>query len=168
MLLALPLSLGCGHDHEDHDHNSSDEHEHQHAGEHNHQHAGEHSDTGSCAESSGECFQIGWEGTSELAKLTIVAATPEMPIRGINSWTIALSDLEGAPLTGCEVWLTPYMPEHGHGVATVPDVTEGDDGQYQVDQIELIMPGLWEMRFKITCEGWEDSERITYGIWLEA
>ena len=156
-LILLHLAItGCGHDHEDGHH------------DHNHHQTGGETEVNSCEASTGECFQIGWEGESSLAKLTVVGANPEEPTRGLNSWQIMLSDLEGNALTGCNLSLTPYMPEHDHGVATIPEITEGEGGQYEVDQIELIMPGLWDMRFEISCEGWDMSEKITYSIWLSA
>ena len=160
LLLLLLALIGCGHD-DGHDHQG-----HEHQG-HEHHTAGE-TGMSSCEASAGECFQIGWEGTSNVARLTVVGATPEEPTRGLNSWQMMLSDLEGNALSGCELALTPFMPEHDHGVATTPEVTEGEAGQYQIDQIELIMPGLWDMRFEISCEGWDMSEKITYSIWLPA
>ena len=162
LALCLVLYLeGCGHDHDTNgDHDAHSEREHQRAGD--------YAETGSCEGSSGACFMLGWEGESTSAKLTVVDADPEDPARGMNSWLISLSDSAGAPLTECDVSLTPYMPEHAHGVATAPVISEGEPGQYQVEQIEFIMPGLWEMRVELVCEGWEASEKITYGIWLEA
>ena len=161
LLCVLMLLLaGCDDGHDDHQssaHNNQDGR----SGDENPQ-------IGPCGNSSGECFEIGWEGESSTAKLTVLSANPEEPVRGLNSWRVMLNDLEGNALTGCEISLTPYMPDHGHGVATTPVITEGEAGQYQIDQIELIMPGLWEMRFEISCEGWDTSEQITYAIWLTA
>ena len=156
----MSLLAGCDDGHEDRDHSAHNDQDERGGSA--------ATEIGSCGNSSGECFELGWEGESSAAKLTVLSASPEEPVRGLNNWRVMLSDLEDNALTGCEITLTPYMPDHGHGVATTPTVTEGEAGQYQIDQIELIMPGLWEMRFEISCGGWDTNEQITYAIWLTA
>jgi len=45
--------------------------------------------------------------------------------------------------------ITPWMPEHGHGVQAVPVVSERGAGLYSVENIQLIMEGHWQLKMDI-------------------
>ena len=121
-----------------------------------------------CGREDVSCFELGWSGTSASAKLQVVDASPAEPIRGLNVWQISLTDLENRALSGCEITLAPYMPEHGHGVSTSPEISEPEGGSYLIEDISFTMPGLWELRFEVACADWTSPEMITYSMWLEA
>lgn len=78
----------------------------------------------------------------------LLEVVPAMPARGDNRWTLALSD-GGTALDGAEITPVPWMPDHGHGTTVDAEVTPLGDGQYEIDSLNLWMPGLWEITFDI-------------------
>jgi hypothetical protein len=68
---------------------------------------------------------------------------------GINTVDVIVHDESDADVMGAEITLTPWMPEMGHGVKEVPKVTERGGGLYSVENVEISMPGRWELRVKI-------------------
>jgi hypothetical protein len=47
----------------------------------------------------------------------------------------------------------PYMPQHGHGAATVPTVTAQGGGAFSVAAIDFFMAGYWELYLELTPPG---------------
>ena len=84
-------------------------------------------------------------------KVSFADASPAPPGKGMNTWTIQVTDAQGKPVSGATVVLTPFMPDHGHGPSTLPQVTPmADAGMYQLSLIDLFMPGIWQNTFTIT------------------
>ncbi len=47
----------------------------------------------------------------------------------------------------------PYMPQHGHGAATVPTITAQGGGAFSVAKIDFFMGGYWELYLDLTPPG---------------
>ena len=99
-----------------------------------------------CAsEDRAEDFHLGLAKDGAAHRVTFTDAEPAEPVRGLNTWTIALSDLQDAPMTGMEFTVIPWMPDHGHGSPQPVVVTEVGDGEYTLDPVNLFMAGYWEV-----------------------
>ncbi len=61
-------------------------------------------------------------------RLIVVDSTTEKPVDGLD-WTVV-----------------PFMPSMGHGTSVAPEVHPLFNGVYQVDHVNLFMPGSWEIR----------------------
>jgi hypothetical protein len=121
-------------------------------------------ETSDCGAPQGySCFETGWSVSVDGVNVSLAQATPALPERGENTWVIQLDEQE-TPIEGCTLSVTPYMLEHMHGVPTPPVVSELGEGTYQVAQINLIMPGQWDLTFSFTCEARELD--VTYSFWL--
>lgn len=57
------------------------------------------------------------------------------------------------------------MPEHGHGLARVPEVAPTQDGGFRVSGLRLHMPGKWQIYFDLV-EG-AHTERAQFDLALE-
>jgi hypothetical protein len=86
------------------------------------------------------------DGTLTIALRT---APTQPPARGIFTGQFEVTDQNGAPVTGLTIEVTPWMPDMGHG-STLPTVSEVGDGKYLLEEVNLFMPGLWELRTTIT------------------
>jgi hypothetical protein len=100
----------------------------------------------------GDTYVVGLEhaGKSGLLDFKLLSATPAPPARFLNGWTIQINTMSsgvvGAPATGASMTVTPYMPDHQHGAgAYVVQVKETADGKYELSEINLSMPGYWEI-----------------------
>lgn len=94
-------------------------------------------------------------GASNAIATTLDDALPAPPDVGDNVWTVTASAVAGgAPLAGCSLEVTPFMPDHNHGSGTVVVVTtSGTAGEYHLEPIDLIMPGYWEITLDFACPG---------------
>jgi hypothetical protein len=57
------------------------------------------------------------------------------------------------PIGGSGKPADPYMPQHGHGAATVPAVTAQGGGVFSVAAIDFFMGGYWELYLNLTPPG---------------
>ena len=89
-----------------------------------------------------------------------------LPINTIHSWTLILKKADGQPITGAEITLDGDMPQHGHGLPTVPEVTQDlGDGKYLVEGVKFSMPGWWVIKFRIRAGGEDDT--ATFNLLLK-
>ncbi|WP_406644613.1 FixH family protein [Aliisedimentitalea scapharcae] len=78
----------------------------------------------------------------------------DVPLNGVHSWRLSLQDKQGQPVRGADIDLTADMPEHLHGMTTVPLAQETDPpGVYLVRGMNFHMPGYWEVTLDITGAG---------------
>ena len=86
-------------------------------------------------------------GKSEKGVFLLQLALEGTALRiGPNSLDIALRDQAGNAVEGARLSVTPWMPSMGHGVWEKPVVQERGGGRYHVDNVVIIMGGLWELK----------------------
>jgi hypothetical protein len=76
-----------------------------------------------------------------------VRTSPQPPQRGTIrvELTVANAD-DGTPRDGLTLGVVPWMPAHNHGTSVAPTVTAEGQGKYLVTDVDLFMPGHWELR----------------------
>ena len=84
------------------------------------------------------------------------------PVVGANAVTLEIRDRQDREVTGAEVEVTPWMPEHGHGVGEKPRVTERGKGTYRVENVVLLMAGRWELR--VAVRKGADEDRAAFPV----
>jgi len=98
-------------------------------------------------------FTLGKEavGKEQAVKAVLIAASPAPPARKTNDWVVEFRDMNDAALTDVDLKsVEPFMPEHGHDGTFAPTVEAGaEPGQFDVADINLWMPGVWEVRFSV-------------------
>jgi hypothetical protein len=98
-------------------------------------------------------------------KVTYTSDPAGVPIGPIISWQLQVLTAAGEPVKDAEITVTGDMPEHGHGLPTMPKVTKNlGDGKYLVEGIKFSMPGWWTMTFTIKSGGKNDS--VTFNLQL--
>lgn len=96
--------------------------------------------------------------------------TMEMVLRGKelkhgpNSLDITLRDKAGKGVEGAEITVTPWMPLMGHGVWDKPVVTERGGGKYHVENVVIIMSGLWALKTSVKKGELEDKTNFTFYV----
>ncbi|MEJ2314372.1 MAG: FixH family protein [Nitrospirota bacterium] len=75
---------------------------------------------------------------------------------GMNTLDIIVHDAKDSDVMGADITVTPWMPDMGHGVKEQPVITERGGGLYSVENVEISMPGLWELRVQVDRGGQED------------
>lgn len=98
------------------------------------------------AQPAREAFSAGSEKGDFVLQLKL--SEPALKL-GPNSADITLTDRAGQPVEGALVTVTPWMPTMGHGVWDKPVVKESGGGRYHVENVVIIMGGLWELKLAI-------------------
>jgi hypothetical protein len=103
------------------------------------------------------------ESAKKLFRASYASDVMPIPVGRIISWKLRVETADGRPVKNAEVVLSGEMPEHGHGLPTMPEVAEGAvAGDYVVQGLKFSMPGWWVMTFKIKAQGVEDI--ITFNL----
>ncbi len=77
------------------------------------------------------------------AMIELVSSDPAPPARFYNTFIVRSPD---GPITA----VTPFMPAHGHGTQTPVVITAtGNLDEWELDPVDLWMPGLWEVRIDV-------------------
>lgn len=69
------------------------------------------------------------------------------------------------PLPGADLYVSGWMPDHGHGLVVRPRSTDNGDGSYLVEGMLLHMRGLWQVFFDVIAED-GSSERTEFRLEL--
>lgn len=100
---------------------------------------------------------MGQMGTTGTFHFILMNANPAPETTGTEVWTLKLTDASGAAVTDATFpVMKPWMPEHGHGTATV-EITNNKDGTYTLNPMYLFMLGLWEVDMTASAGGKTDS-----------
>ena len=93
-------------------------------------------------------------------RVSVHSAPDAQPTRGVNTLQMVVTRVgDGAPAVGLELGVVPWMPAMGHGASVKPSVhAEAAPGVFTVTNVNLFMPGLWEIRTTI---GGSASDHVT-------
>ncbi len=99
-----------------------------------------------------------------LYQVTLTPGTDPVPVGGMHAWLVEVTGPEGAPVEA-EVTFDGGMPQHGHGLPTVPRVTGQDEaGRHIVGGVRFNMPGWWVLEVDI--EGAAGTDTATFNLAL--
>jgi hypothetical protein len=77
--------------------------------------------------------------------------SPQPLARGTNDLLLTVADAStGEPRSDLAIAVEPWMPSMNHGSSIIPTVTSRGDGTYLVTQVDLFMPGHWELRLSLS------------------
>ena len=111
-------------------------------------------------------FKIGLEavGNEDTYKAVIVDAVPSPPQQFLNAWVVDIVDMDGAAVADATVDdVIPFMPAHGHGGIRIPEWEALDEpGRFDVQVINMWMPGPWTVTFEVT--GPDGSDKIVFDV----
>jgi hypothetical protein len=106
------------------------------------------------AEARDDEFVMGLSKAGESSRLEfkLLSSDPAPPSRGDNVWVLQLGTMAApaTPVSGASISVTPFMPDHAHGSGKTVTVTPlAEAGQYELDPVNLWMPGLWEVTLQV-------------------
>ena len=97
---------------------------------------------------------------SGIYQISVHSAPDAQPTRGVNTLRMVVTRAnDGAAAAGLELDVVLWMPAMGHGASVKPSVhAEAEPGVFTVTNVNLFMPGLWEIRTTI---GGTASDHVT-------
>jgi hypothetical protein len=76
-----------------------------------------------------------------------VRTSPQPPPHGTIAVQLSVTQVaDGTPVDGLTLHVRPWMPAHDHGTSIVPTVKPGGKGEYLLTNVDLFMPGYWELQ----------------------
>lgn len=91
----------------------------------------------------------------------IVERPDPLTINRLHDWVLEIRDADGTPVDDADIDVSGGMPEHNHGLPTLPRVAERIcDGRYRLAGIRFHMSGYWEIRLTISSTLHRDSVTI--------
>ena len=98
--------------------------------------------------------------------VAIVESTPAPPLRGNNAWRVSITDDQQAPLDDMTITIFPWMPDHGHGTPSVPQIAPLGGGEYSIDPVNLWMAGYWEATITVG-DGVAPGEDVVFELCID-
>jgi hypothetical protein len=120
----------------------------------------------------GDPFHVGLVKTSSggfsFEMLELVPAPPIISqAEPGNTWTIAVSDASGEPLTGASMMVNTFMPDHKHPGPSSVGIQQ-QPGVYRIEGLLLPMPALYEVSVTVRPAGASEDEDVSYSICISA
>jgi len=76
-----------------------------------------------------------------------VRTSPQPPPHGTIAVELSITRVaDGTPVDGLMLQVRPWMPAHDHGTSVAPTVTAEGQGKYLLTNVDLFMPGHWELQ----------------------
>jgi YtkA-like len=89
---------------------------------------------------------------SEAGKLSIELRTsPRQPLdRGLAAVLYTITGDASVPMDDLDIAVIPWMPAMAHGASLRPTVSAEGSGRYVIANLNLFMPGLWQLQTSIS------------------
>lgn len=92
-----------------------------------------------------DVFAAGMSRTGEAGYVFTIVDSPQVaPIKGVNTWDVALA-APGGDAADVGLAVETFMPDHGHAGTIVPTVEATAAGAFHVTRLFLSMSTLWEV-----------------------
>lgn len=99
-------------------------------------------------------------------RVTLASGLDPIEINRIHEWTVTVVGSDGRPVEGAQIELTGGMPEHQHGLPTVPEMTADlGEGRYRIEGMKFNMHGWWQLTLDVRTKGVRDA--VTFDVVLE-
>ncbi len=99
-------------------------------------------------------------------RVEYVPGPDPIPLNEPFGLTLTVTDTRGDALPGSpEVRVDGWMPGHGHGMNTTPEVLAVDEKTYAVEGMLFHMPGDWEIYVDVVTGG--TAKRAVFPVQLE-
>ena len=121
-------------------------------------------DSGTGCSVPGDTYRVGLTKTSASGKVTVelADANPAPPGYGSNRWSLKLADAAHAPVIGAKVSLVLRMPDHADHTLPGTDGVHTADGAYDVSNLNLTMPGLYNITVEVVIPPNRDTETVVF------
>lgn len=104
-------------------------------------------------------------GTTQNAEFSVELVFKEGTLQeGLNEMDIIIHDKDNRDVTGANVSMTPWMPRMNHGSNTVPMVMERGGGTYSARKVDITMPGLWQLKVRVSTVSANDEAVFEFMI----
>ncbi len=105
------------------------------------------------------------QSDAEMFRISYESGLRPISINRIHNWVVHIETSDGNPVADAMITLIGGMPEHDHGLPTLPLATQYlGDGDYLVEGMKFHMNGWWQITISITVAG--DNDSVTFDLQL--
>lgn len=83
-----------------------------------------------------------------------------VPIDESFELEVLVRNAQGQPVSGAEVVVRGWMPDHGHGMPRDPRSEQSAEGHYRVRGMLFNMGGYWELTVDVIADGLAEGVRF--------
>ena len=106
-----------------------------------------------------------WVSQSGLFQVSYMSKLQPISINRIHNWVLHVTTADGQPVTNAGITVAGGMPEHNHGLPTLPRTTQVlGNGDYLIEGMRFHMNGYWEI--SITINAGSDHDTIVIPLEL--
>jgi len=106
-----------------------------------------------------------WQTRSGYYWVSYTSDLEPLEINKIHRWVFHIENSLGENVENAKLTLLGGMPEHNHGLPTVPRMTESlGNGDYGVEGMRFHMNGFWELTVTVDVAGRRDTVVIPLTI----
>jgi hypothetical protein len=104
-------------------------------------------------------------------QVTLAERAPDPSARGLNQWTIAVTDANGAALSGAQLVFATSMPDHGHSSdAPIAPLTDAQ-GNLTIAGLNFFMAGVWRIQIDVypaeSASGADPADTVAFMFCIE-
>ncbi len=92
-------------------------------------------------------------GTTFVVRYAAEGPESRVPVAELHAWTVVVEAKDGTPVDGAVLELAADMPQHLHGLGSVPRVTPLGRGKFRIEGLNFQMPGWWQVVVKVSVRG---------------
>jgi hypothetical protein len=96
--------------------------------------------------------------------VVLQSSSPAPDGPGSEDWMILVKDSGGSSVSGATLDVTPFMPAMGHGTPIAVVATDQGGGMYDLNPVNLFMPGEWQVTIGISKGGTTDQVVFSFCI----
>jgi hypothetical protein len=106
-----------------------------------------------------------WLTRSGYYRVSYTSRLEPLTINRIHDWVFHVENADGESIEGATVSVTGGMPQHNHGLPTLPRMTESlGNGDYVLEGMRFHMNGYWELTVTVEAGGRRDTVVISLTI----
>ena len=103
-------------------------------------------------------------GGTDGGTFSVEYVTDPSPIPLSEDFTMRtrVTDASGRWVEDATVVVNALMPDHGHGMNTIPSTSYAEEGWYLTEGMLFHMPGDWQLIIDITADGVVETSTLPY------
>ena len=106
-----------------------------------------------------------WLTRSGYYRVSYTSLLDPLTINTIHDWVFHIENSDGVTVNGAVVSVSGGMPQHNHGLPTIPRMTRSlGNGHYVLEGMRFHMNGYWELNVTVDVGGRRDTVIINLTI----
>jgi hypothetical protein len=109
-------------------------------------------------------YSLSHASDNGLYAVTVTPGVDPVPVGRLHTWVVGVTAPDGTPVDA-DIAFDGGMPQHGHGLPTVPKAMGRDkEGRTVIGGVRFNMPGWWEVKVHVHGAAGEDTATFNLAL----